>query len=119
TTPLTTPLTTPPTDHIAVWVALPPGRRAAHTIDLSTSGSYDRAMRAVRYVVRTRLRSLVVPGLVLTAVVGVVRGICVARAPGAHLTEPVPARVDAAAGIAFDYVVTQQESGQRPLTDRV
>lgn len=76
-------------------------------------------MRAVAYVVRTKLRSLVVSGLVLTAVVGVVLALVIALAAGAHRTETVPERVDAAAGGAFDYLVTQQESGQQPLTDRV
>ena len=76
-------------------------------------------MRAVRYVVRTKLRSLVVPGLVLAAVVGVVLAIVIALAAGAHRTETLPDRVDAAAGGGFDYLITQQESGQRPLTDRV
>ena len=76
-------------------------------------------MRAVRYVVRTKLRSLVVPGLLLTAVVGVVLAIVIALAAGAHRTETLPDRVDAAAGGAFDYLITQQENGQRPLTDRV
>ena len=76
-------------------------------------------MRAVRYVVRTKLRSLVVPGLLLTAVVGVVLAIVIALAAGAHRTETLPDRVDAAAGGGFDYLITQQESGQRPLTDRV
>ena len=76
-------------------------------------------MRAVRYVVRTKLRSLVVPGLLLAAVVGVVLAIVIALAAGAHRTETLPDRVDAAAGGGFDYLITQQESGQRPLTDRV
>lgn len=76
-------------------------------------------MRAVRYLVGTKLRSLVVPGLVLAVVVGVVLGIVITLAAGAHRTETLPARVDAAAGGGFDYLVTQQQSGQRPLTDQV
>src|SRR4051812_50042107 len=76
-------------------------------------------MNAVTYVVRTKLRSLVVPALVLTAVVGIVLGIVITLAAGAHRTETLPQRVDAAAGGAFDYIITQQQKGQRPLTDQV
>src|SRR3954471_11018337 len=76
-------------------------------------------MNAVTYVVRTKLRSLVVPSLVLTAVVGIVLGIVITLAAGAHRTETLPQRVDAAAGGAFDYIITQQQNGQRPLTDQV
>jgi len=76
-------------------------------------------MKAVTYVVRTKLRSLVVPGVVLAAVVGIVLGIVITLAAGAHRTETVTARVDAAAGGGFDYLITQQHVGQRPLTDQV
>ena len=70
-------------------------------------------------MVRTKVRSLLVPGVILTAVVGVVLAIVITLAAGAHRTETVPARVTAAVGSAFDYEITQQESGQRPLTKQV
>ena len=71
-------------------VARPPG--AAGTIDRRHGTPYDHAVRAVSYLVRAKLRSLVVPSLVLTAVVGVVLAIVITLAAGAHRTETVPAR---------------------------
>jgi ABC-type lipoprotein release transport system permease subunit len=48
-----------------------------------------------------------------------VLAIVITLAAGAHRTETVPARVDAAAGGGFDYLITQQDVGQPPLTDKV
>jgi ABC-type lipoprotein release transport system permease subunit len=98
---------------------LPPSSGVAPTIDPDRGPPYDHGMRAVRFVVRTKLRALVVPTLLLTGVVGVVLAIVITLAAGAHRTETVPARVDAAAGGGFDYLITQQVNGQRPLTDAI
>jgi hypothetical protein len=76
-------------------------------------------MGAVTYVLRTKLRTLVAPSLVLAGVVAVVLAVVITLAAGARRTETVPARVDAASGGGFDYMITQQQSGERPLTESV
>jgi ABC-type lipoprotein release transport system permease subunit len=75
-------------------------------------------MRAVTYVVRAKIRSLAGPSILLSVVVGIVLAVVIALAAGARRTETVPARVEAAMGGAFDYVVTQEQGG-RPMTDAV
>ncbi len=100
-------------------MVLPPAGWSVRTIDPLVSTPYDRVMKAVGYIVSAKLRSLVVPGVVLTAVVGIVLAIVITLAAGAHRTETLPARVDAAAGGGFDFLVTQQQTGQRPLTSQV
>ena len=75
-------------------------------------------MRAVAYVVRAKFRALAGPSILLAAVVGIVLAVVLTLVAGARRTESVPARVEAAMGGAFDFVVTQEQGG-RPMTEAV
>ena len=92
-------------------VVLPPRSGSAHTIDPPASGSYDQAMRAVgtSYAPSCGRSSCRVCCSPLSS--ASCSRSSIAFAAGAHRTETLPARVDAAVGGGFDYLITQQESG--------
>jgi ABC-type lipoprotein release transport system permease subunit len=89
------------------------------TIDRLLGAPYDRAMRAVGYLVRTQVRALAGPTVLLSIVVAVVFALVITFATGARRTETVPARVERAVGGDFDFLVTQQQMGRPILTDDV